>query len=111
MRNRDKRSLKVIFISSYLLMGILPMLIIGGIFGGIIRQSIYRSQVNAMNQISSMATNNIDRWGDKNIVLVEEVAYSQVIKRNEQTAEGSEILWDYTKNIFNKNVQTGNIKK
>ena len=39
------------------------------------------------------------------------VDYSQVIKRNEQTAEGSEILWDYTNNIFNKNVQTGNIKK
>ena len=80
MRNRDKKSLKVIFISSYLLIGILPMMIIAGIFGGIIKQSIYRSQANAMNQISSMVTNNIDIWGDKNIVLVEEVAYSQVIK-------------------------------
>ena len=60
MRNRDKKSLKVIFISSYLLIGILPMMIIAGIFGGIIKQSIYRSQANAMNQFSSNK-----KWRDR----------------------------------------------
>lgn len=39
-----------------------------------------------------------------------EVAVSKVLKRNERTPRGSEILWDYAKeNFIEKNVQLGHI--
>lgn len=80
MFKRDHRSLKLVFILSYLAVGIIPLLVIGIVSGMIVKQSMYDSQVKAMNQISSTITNNIDRWGEQQIVLVEETASSQVVK-------------------------------
>lgn len=40
-----------------------------------------------------------------------EIFYSQVLKRNENTANGSERLWEYAKSILEKNVIKGNLKK
>ena len=39
------------------------------------------------------------------------VQLSQIMKRNERTAEGSEVLWEYVKEKFIKpNVENGKIK-
>lgn len=38
------------------------------------------------------------------------VTLSQVLKRNENTHEGSEKLWEYEYNLIKKNVEIGNIK-
>ena len=39
------------------------------------------------------------------------VQLSQITKRNERTAEGSEVLWEYAKEKFiNPNVENGKIK-
>lgn len=39
-----------------------------------------------------------------------EVHLDKVMKRNERTADGSQVLWEYAKGIIDKNVQNGNIK-
>lgn len=39
------------------------------------------------------------------------VTLSQILKRNETTHEGSEILWEYGEGIIRKNVENGNIIK
>lgn len=80
MFKKDNRSLKVVFIWSYLAVGIIPLLVIGLVSGMIVKNAMYNSQVKAMNQISTTITNNIDRWGEQQMILVEEAAYSQVIK-------------------------------
>ena len=36
---------------------------------------------------------------------------SQILKRNERTAEGSKVLWDYMKHILQKNMDEGHIVK
>lgn len=70
MFNKDSRSLKSIFIGSYLVAGIVPLLIMGLVCGVIIKNAMYKNQVDAMNQISSMVMNNIDRWGTKTLFLL-----------------------------------------
>lgn len=40
---------------------------------------MFDSKVSLLKQVSSMAAKNIDRWGDNNILIVEEIANSQVI--------------------------------
>ena len=39
------------------------------------------------------------------------VKISQILKRNERTAEGSKVLWDYMKHILQKNMDEGHIVK
>lgn len=38
------------------------------------------------------------------------VEVSQILKRNEHTPEGSRQLWEYAKELIDKNVENGNIK-
>lgn len=38
-----------------------------------------------------------------------EVKKSQIMGRNEKTHEGSEVLWEYIRNIIDKNIEQGNI--
>ncbi|MDD6070855.1 MAG: HD domain-containing protein [Clostridiales bacterium] len=40
-----------------------------------------------------------------------QVKISQILKRNERTAEGSRVLWDYMKHILQKNMDEGHIVK
>jgi putative hydrolase of HD superfamily len=42
-------------------------------------------------------------WKEHNVSL------SQVLKRNETTHEGSEVLWEYEYNLIRKNVENGNL--
>lgn len=100
-RNRSI-SLKREFLSIFLLIGIIPLVIFSCIFFIVIRNSIYNSQINSMKQISSMATENIDRWGDDNILLVEEMAGSQII--------GSKNLKDIQGELKSKLAQDSNIQ-
>lgn len=37
------------------------------------------------------------------------IRLEQILKRNEQTSEGSEVLWDFCRPILQKNVKNGNI--
>ncbi|WP_455714818.1 HD domain-containing protein [Anaerosporobacter sp.] len=39
-----------------------------------------------------------------------EVKLDKVMKRNEHTADGSQVLWEFAKCIIDKNVENGNIK-
>lgn len=39
------------------------------------------------------------------------VKISQILKRNERTAEGSKVLWDYMKHILQQNMDEGHIVK
>ncbi|MBD7912254.1 MULTISPECIES: methyl-accepting chemotaxis protein [Clostridium] len=75
-------SLKQEFLSVFLLIGIIPLAIFTCIFFILIKNSIYTNQINSMKQISSMATENIDKWGDSNILLVEEISSSQIVASN-----------------------------
>ena len=76
--NKDM-SLKREFLSIFLAIGIIPLIIFSSIFLTVIRSSIYKSEINSMKQISNMVTENIDRWGENNILFVEEMAGSQII--------------------------------
>ena len=43
---------------------------------------------------------------------LKKVCISQILERNKNTAAGSKEIWDYAyKNIFEKNVEAGKIKK
>lgn len=40
-----------------------------------------------------------------------EVALPQILKRNERTPEGSEVVWQYARGLICENVEKGNIKE
>lgn len=44
-------------------------------------------------------------WREHSVFL------EQVLKRNEHTKDGSKVLWEYCKNLIEKNVKDGNIKE
>ena len=55
--------------------------------------------------MTSVTTSGIS-WVEKGVHL------SQILERNKNTAAGSKEIWDYAyKNIFEKNVEAGKIKK
>ena len=81
-RQEKKISLKTVFRNSFILIGIVPLLIFSMVFIVIVESSIYNNQSNAMQQISRMATDVIDQWADENIIIVEELANSQIIVEN-----------------------------
>lgn len=62
-----------------------------------------------MDNIQPMMLNDAT---DGKAWLEHEVVLSKVLKRNEPTPKGSEIIWDYAKkNFIKKNVESGNIIK
>lgn len=61
---------------------------------------------NALDKIQPALLN--DASGGKSW-MEHGVEYSQVMKRNERTAEGSEVLWAYIKEILDTNVANGKI--
>ena len=81
-RQEKKISLKTVFRNSFILIGIVPLLIFSMVFIVTVESSIYNNQINAMQQISRMATDVIDQWADENIIIVEELANSQIIVEN-----------------------------
>ena len=87
MRNNKKEkkglSLKLQMITSFLCVGIIPIIIFATISSIIIMSSMYNSEIRSLRQISSMITSNLDKWGDEHIVLVEDIASSQIIYSND----------------------------
>lgn len=75
-------SLKTQMTINFLCAGIIPLLIFTLISSIIIRNSMYKSQVMSMKQISSLITSHLDAWGDDNLILVEDMANSEIIKTN-----------------------------
>ena len=74
-----KKSLKNKLLTDFSIVVIIPLVLFAVVISILIRTSMFNSQVNLLKQVSSMAANNIDRWGDNNILMVEEIANSQVI--------------------------------
>ena len=79
---QNKISLKTKMIIIFLCVGIIPLIIFSINSIMIIKSSMYESEVMSLRQISSMVTANLDKWGDDNLLLVEDVANSQVVKSN-----------------------------
>lgn len=79
---QNKISLKTKMIIIFLCVGIIPLIIFSINSIMIIKASMYESEVMSLRQISSMVTANLDKWGDDNLLLVEDVANSQVVKSN-----------------------------
>jgi len=82
IKMKKSRSLKQYLLVSFLAVGILPLIIFASMSSMIIKSSMYESEVSSMKQISSMVTEHLDRWGEDNILLVEEIATSQTIYGN-----------------------------
>lgn len=80
---RKETNLKFQMILSFLLVGIIPLIILTVITAIVVNKSMYDSQISSLTQISSMATNNIDKWGDDQILLVEDIASSRVLLSND----------------------------
>lgn len=62
---------------------------------------------HTMDNFQPMLLNDSNGGGDW---LEHGVARSQVEKRNEKTATGSEEIWEYMKSVIEKNVKKGNLK-
>lgn len=75
-------SIKIQLLLSFLITGIIPLLVFAIISGMIIKGSMYKSEITSLKQISSMVTENIDKWGDDNIILAEDIAGSQIVLSN-----------------------------
>ena len=75
-------SLKTQMIISFLCVGIIPLILFSLISSIIMKSSMYNREIMSLKQISSMLTDNLDRWGDDNIVLVDDMASSQTIQSN-----------------------------
>jgi len=80
MTLHKKMRLKSILLISFLVIGTIPLILFSIISLGRIRVSIQSNQINTMKQISSMATESIDRWAEERILLVEELASSIDVK-------------------------------
>lgn len=82
-KNINRISLKTQMITSFLCVGIIPLVLFSLISSIIIKSSMYKSEIMSLKQISSMVTSNLDKWGDDNIVLAEDIASSKTISSND----------------------------
>ncbi len=63
---------------------------------------------NALDKVQPAILNDVSggkSWREH------EVEASQIVKRNEFTADGSKVLWEYVEEILEKNIANGNIKR
>lgn len=97
-------SLKTQMISSFLCIGILPLIILSLISSSIIKSSMYNSEVMSLKQISSMITSHLDAWGDDNLILVEDIANSKVVKSNDVDTIKAELKNKQSQNIHIANL-------
>ena len=90
-KNNKKISIKIQMLLSFFCIGIIPLLVFAIISGIIITSSMYDSEIRSLRQISSMVTENLDKWGDDNIILVEDIAASQTVLSKNFEAIRSEL--------------------
>lgn len=98
---KEKQSLKFKLLSNFFMVGVIPLILFSIIVSIVVQSSIFHSQVSLLKQVSSMAAKNIDKWGDDNILLVEDISNSQVIQSGE--------LEHIKEELKNKNEQDSNI--
>ena len=98
---REEQSLKAKLLVDFFMVGVIPLIFFSTIISIVVQSSIFDSQVSLLKQVSSMAAKNIDKWGDDNILLVEDVANSQVVQSGE--------LEHIKEELKNKNEQDSNI--
>ena len=75
--------LKSLFISIFIAIGIVPLIIVEILFIFMVETSTYNNQINGMHQISMMATEIIDQWADERIISIEEFANQSAFKTND----------------------------
>ena len=63
---------------------------------------------HAMDNFQPLLLNDINNGADWRAHQVKE---DQVVRRQQKSKLGSEIVWEYTKMLIDKNVEKGNIKK
>lgn len=98
---KEKQSLKFKLLSNFFMVGVIPLILFSIIVSIVVQSSIFDSQVSLLKQVSSMAAKNIDKWGDDNILLVEDISNSQVVQSGE--------LEHIKEELKNKNEQDSNI--
>lgn len=100
-------------ITIFLCVGIIPLIIFAIISSIIIKSSMYHSEIMSLKQISSMVTANLDKWGEDNIVLVEDIASSQVVYSNNLDYINSDLKNKKGQNTYITNIMyidpSGNI--
>ena len=110
---RKRISLKTQMITIFLCVGIIPLIIFAIISSIIIKSSMYHSEIMSLKQISSMVTANLDKWGEDNIVLVEDIASSQVVYSNNLDYINSDLKNKKGQNTYITNIMyidpSGNI--
>ena len=75
--NKNKKiSLKLILLVSFGLIGMVPLVLFNVMNMIKIKEAMRINQINTMKQISSMATESIDRWAEEKMLFVEELAVS-----------------------------------
>lgn len=72
----QKTSLRKVLLISFFAVGALPLILFSIACLSKIKTAIKDNQINTMKQISSMATESIDRWADEKILFVEELAHT-----------------------------------
>ena len=97
-------SLKTQMTINFLCAGIIPLLIFTLMSSIIIGNSIYKSQVMSMKQISSLITSHLNTWGDDNLILVEDMANSEIIKTNNLDSIKLELKSKQGQNIHIDNI-------
>lgn len=70
---------------------------------GVTPEAKFAITLDKMQPVLLNASSNGKSWKEHQVKL------SQILSRNETTHEGSEILWEFEKEIINNNVKNGNI--
>ena len=72
-------SLKTQITTSFLMIGIIPLLVFSIVSGLVLKSSMYKSELKSLRQLSSLVTENLDNWGDENLILAQDIANSPII--------------------------------
>ena len=107
MKNKNKRkekSLKHQLLFSFLIVGIVPLIIFSLVTTTIMKSSMYKDQVSSMKQIASMVAENLDNWGDNYISEVEEISNSSIVINNYISMIQMELRQRQSKNTNIENI-------
>lgn len=111
--NKNRRSIKKTIFVCFLGVGIIPLVVFSAIVGGVVKSSMFKSEVSSLRQISSLITENMDKWGEEYIVFVDDIATSKIVISNDIDMIQSELKNKQTQNTDIENIMytdtSGNI--
>lgn len=102
--NKNRKSIKKIIYVSLLGVGIVPVVVFASIAGVVVKSSMYNSEVSSLRQISSLITDNMEKWGEENIVFVEDFATSELLINNDIDMIQSELKNKKAQNTAIENI-------